>query len=116
MGKTAPQQDIAHSLEDLDRVVGHPTLVHQELTPPAYGAAHRDGISSLVDAITTDLCEKVAQLRKQLDHIAQAALQSAARSKGSLNEHVIVCSKLNDEVVRLQDVITGLEQGTREQS
>jgi hypothetical protein len=89
-------------------------IAPQELKPPTYGGPQRDAINSVVDGIIGDICEKVVELRKLLDQIEQQVLQSAAKSKHTLNEHVALCIKINDEVMHAREVITDLAETTRE--
>lgn len=73
--------------------------------PPAYGVPQRDAIGSIVDGLVVDLCQRLNEIRETLDKIEQQALESAAKAKGSLNDHVGVCIRLNDEITHTQTVI-----------
>ena len=82
-------------------------------TPPSYGDQHRGAIASCVDALASDLCDKIGALRKALDQIEQHVLQSAANSKAVLNEHVGVSVRINDEILHMQTVIAELAEDAR---
>ena len=82
----------------------------QPLKPPAYGGPVREAIGSVVDNIVDDLCRKLNTVRATLDKIEQQALQSAADAKGTLSDHVAVCVKLNDEILRMQAMVAELHQ------
>jgi hypothetical protein len=87
-----------------------PAPVAIEMTvPPSYGASHRKHIETCVEDLVQDLCAKIDELRQQLKTIEDILLQSAAKSKHSLNEHVTVCIKLNDEIMHTQDIINELK-------
>lgn len=101
--------DLKHAYDKIDRLT---RSEHGEVLPaaaPGYGHPQRDAINSVVDGVVGDICGKIGELRKTLDIIEAAVLRSAAKSKGSLNEHVGVCIRVNDEVKRLRDVVAGLE-------
>jgi hypothetical protein len=78
------------------------------VTPPAYGGPQRDAINACVDNIVDDICGKVGELRKTLDAIEAAVLQSAARSKAMLNDHVGICIRVNDEIRHMREVVEDL--------
>lgn len=105
---TADPAGVQEAYDKIDRL----TRGSVELKPtaaPGYGHPQRDAINSVVDGVVGDICGKIGELRKALDVIEATVLRSAAKSKGSLNEHVGVCIRVNDEVRRLQDVVAGLE-------
>jgi hypothetical protein len=88
-----------------------PANVHstKELQPPSYGGPQRDAIASIVDGVVADFCCKLAKVRETLDRIEQQALESAANAKGSLNDHIVVCVKLNDEIEHMGGVVGQIE-------
>jgi hypothetical protein len=61
-----------------------------------------------VDSIASDICGRTEQMRKILDAIDQQVRQSAAQSKQSLNDHVVTCVRLSDEVQRMRGVVAEL--------
>jgi hypothetical protein len=75
------------------------------LQPPSFGEAQRDAVSAIVGNMTDELHKKIVSIRGTLDKIEQEALQSAANAKGLLNDHIIVCVRLNDEIERMGDVV-----------
>lgn len=75
------------------------------LQPPSFGEAQRDAVSAIVGNMTDELHKKIVSIRATLDKIEQEALQSAANAKGLLNDHIIVCVRLNDEIERMGDVV-----------
>jgi hypothetical protein len=76
-----------------------------ELKPPSYGEPQRNAIDSVVDGIVGDLCKKIGDLRKTLDDIEQQVLEGAAGAKRVLLDHILVCVRVNDEIVHMQDVV-----------
>jgi hypothetical protein len=117
----APAGNLGNMLNDIDRVTeddrrrqGEHGLRQQEVHPPSYGGPQRDAINSVVDGIVGDICSKIGDLRKTLDAIEQAVLQSAAKSKHTLNEHVSTCVRINDEVVHMREVVAELAEQARE--
>lgn len=118
MNQQTPRQanNLTHLMEEIDRASGatdYGKPVVRE-TPPVYGGPQRDAISSVVDGIVGDICSKIADLRTTLDTIEQTVLQSAAKSKHALNEHIATCVRINDEVVHMRGVITDLAEQVRE--
>lgn len=98
-------------LDEIDRATAP---VRQDVQPPSYGGPQRDAINSCVDNIVGDICGKIGELRKTLDEIEKAVLQSAAKSKHTLNEHVAVCVRINDEIVHMGSVIADLAEQSRD--
>jgi hypothetical protein len=84
------------------------------LKPPAYGEPQRDAIASVVDGIVTDLCAKIHELRAMLDSLEQRTITSAANSKGSLNDHVKRCGRLNDQLAAMRAVVEELGDDIRQ--
>jgi len=80
------------------------------LEPPAYGAAQREAIYSVVDSLTTDICSRVGKLRKQLDDIEQLVLEHAAKSKQGLDHQIVLCVRLSDEIDHTQNLIADLKE------
>lgn len=117
MLKQTPQTaDFERHLDATDRAIAdldRGTVVERRHAPPSYGDQHRGAISSCVDALASDLCEKIGALRKALDQIEQHVLQSAAKSKGVLNDHVAVSVRINDEILHMQTVIAELAEDAR---
>lgn len=111
--------DLEEVFHDIDRATERerqrvPRAVVETNAPPVYGGPQRDAINSVVDNIVGDICGKISSLRKTLDAIEAQVLASAAKSKHSLNEHVLVCIRINDEIVHMQEVIADLAADTRE--
>jgi hypothetical protein len=105
---TTQQASNLHTIkDDIDRAVAQQTDYGRPMAP-VYGGPQRDAINSVVDGIIGDICAKIGQLRQTLDQIEQQVLQSAARSKHTLNEHVGVCVRINDEIRHMQDVVADL--------
>lgn len=75
---------------------------------------HRLAITACVDGLVTNQSDKVEALRKVLDAIQNRALQSAAKAKAALEEHVAITDRLDDELQHLQDVIELLAESNRE--
>jgi hypothetical protein len=86
----------------------------QEIAPPDYGAPTRKAVESLIEALSTALCAKVNELRKELDLIEQQALTSAEKSKHVLSEHVALCERINQEIGHVRDTATKLAGQARE--
>jgi hypothetical protein len=102
--------DMTHFLDEVDRAAnvakGHDPV--RRYTLPAYGESHRNAVTACVDGLITDIGSKIETLRKVLDTIEQRALESAARSKGILVDHIETCSQLNQEIERISDVVARL--------
>lgn len=114
MQQQAPDS-LAGRLNDVDRAIAdieRGTKIEKH-TPPSYGEQHRGAISSCVDALASDLCTKISALRVALDTVEQHILQSAAKSKGVLNDHVAVTVRINDEILHMQTVIAELAEDAR---
>lgn len=85
-----------------------------EMRPPSYGSPQRDAIGSIVDGVITDICGKISELRHTLDDVEQQLLESGAGIKHGLHSHVTLCSKLNDEVARVQAAVEGIKTGIKQ--
>ena len=87
-----------------------------EISPPAAlvpaddSVSQRDAIHNVVDTVANDFGKGVKAARDALNEIEQQYLESAARAKGALNDHVEVCSKLNGEVARWRETIATIKQ------
>jgi hypothetical protein len=97
------------SYRDATAAAASQDLQRQEIRPPAYGGPQRDAINSVVDGIVGDICNRIVDLRKMLDAIEQQVLESAAKSKAALNDHVGICVRINDEIRHMQTVIEELK-------
>lgn len=75
------------------------------ILPPSYGQPQRDAINSVVDNIVQDISQKIEALRKQLDDIEQQVLTGAAKAKGLLHDHILVCVRINDEITHMREVV-----------
>jgi hypothetical protein len=104
--------NLAHFIEEVDRAATHESLIQIKTAPPTYGAPQRDAITSCVDSLVADLCNRIGDLRKVLDVIEQQVLQGAAVSKHALNEQVGVCVRVDAEIRRMHDVIADLASET----
>lgn len=80
-----------------------------EIRPPAYGGPQRDAINSVVDNIVGDICGKIDALRKTLDAIEQQVLEGAAGAKTALQDQVLICVRVNDEITHMQEVIADIQ-------
>ncbi|QOG21350.1 hypothetical protein [Bradyrhizobium sp. SEMIA] len=69
--------------------------------PPAYGAPQRDAINALVDKVVSEVCDRIAELKKQLDALQQQVLVGGAATKVSLNEQIDACMRVHDETNRI---------------
>lgn len=108
--------NIDRVMDELDRAAGLDRLPPRQEIAPSYGGPQRDAIASVVDGIVGDICSKIEALRKMLDVIEQQVLQSAAKSKHSLNDHVATCVRLNDEITHTREVIDEIAEHARDQS
>jgi hypothetical protein len=77
---------------------------------PQYGAPQRDAISSLVDSHVREVCERVDELREQLDKLKQQVLVGSAAAKETLNEHIALCLRVNDETARIAGAVDDIAQ------
>ena len=103
----------AQGFSEVDRAIaelrrGRPDT-NVDVLPPAYGDQHRDAVNACIEGLSNDLFEKTRTLEKILQAIAQRALQSAARCKHEMEEHIALCGRLNQEILRLQDVVGEIE-------
>jgi hypothetical protein len=87
-----------------------------DIRPPSYGNPQRDAINSVVDNIVGDICGKIADLRKILDALEQQVLEGAASAKGALHDQVLICVKVNDEIVHMQEVVEEIRAGAAPRS
>lgn len=107
---SADARTIAKLQEQIDAAANQP---HQIAKPPAYGSPQRDAINSVVDNIVGDLCGKIGELRKTLDAIEQQVLESAAGAKHALQDHILVCVRVNDEIGHMKGVIDDIKQAAK---
>lgn len=98
-------QTIRKLADELDQQTRRTPVPPVEIRPPSYGGPQRDAINSVVDNVVSDICGKINDLRKTLDAIEQQVLEGAAGAKTVLQDHVLVCVKVNDEIVHMQEVI-----------
>jgi hypothetical protein len=106
-------EELSRFVDEVDRAAGDLPR-NLDVQPPTYGGPQRDAINSVVDGIVGDICTKISELQRSLKTIEDQVLQSAAKSKHSLNEHVVLCVKLNDEIRHAQDVINELKIAAEE--
>jgi len=85
------------------------TLSANELAPPDYGAPQRDAIGSVIEGIAADLCGRVNEIRTVLDRIEQKVLQSVAGAKGSLNDTVVICVRLKEEIEHIKNKVNSID-------
>ncbi|MCW2218804.1 hypothetical protein M2232_002336 [Bradyrhizobium japonicum] len=84
----------------------HPPAPQQPMVqPPTYGAPQRDAINSLVDKVVGDVCDRIVELKKQLDALQQQILVGGAATKVTLNEQIDACMRVNDETTRIGDAV-----------
>lgn len=95
--------------EELDQHLRRTPVPSNEIRPPSYGGPQRDAINSVVDGIVGDLCGKIGELRKTLDTIEQQVLEGAAGAKKSLQDHILVCVRVNDEITHMQEVVEDIK-------
>ena len=84
--------------------------VQPMVQPPSPGAPQRDAINALIDKVVGDVCEQIDGLEKQLHALKQQVLVGGAAAKGTLQEQVEVCLRVNDEVSRIGDTIDEVAQ------
>ena len=89
----------------------HTKIATNELRPD-YGSPQRDAINSVVDSLVANLCDKIAELRASLDDIEQRILESAAHTKHSLQGHILVCIRFNDEIAHIKNAIEGIKEAS----
>ena len=75
------------------------------MQPPGVGDTQRDAVAAIVGSMVDELHRKIEGIRQTLDKIEQQALESAARAKGTLNDHIVVCVRLNDEIDHMSGVV-----------
>jgi hypothetical protein len=97
----------------VDSGVQHPpqtSLTNNAINPPAYGQVQRQAAAAVVDSLAEKICEQITALRKQLDDIENIVLQGSAQAKHMLEEQILLCTHLSDEVRHSQDVIAELKE------
>ena len=102
----APQrstQELSKALNEIDAAIGESKGLANR-----HSENNRNAITACVDNLVTSQSEKVEALRKMLDVIQQRALQSAAKAKAALEEHVAVTDRIDDQIHYLQDAIADL--------
>lgn len=85
----------------LDRATAQIDTITKIRRAPAQGEPQRDAINSIVDGIVQDVVAKITELRRQLDEMEQAVIESAATSKARLQAQVLICIKASEEVNRV---------------
>ena len=107
---TQPNTAALSTLMDrIDRVT-HPAVREQ---PPSYGDNHRQAIHSCIGALSTDICSRIQQLRATLDSIETALLQSAEKSRHTLDDHVALSARIDDEIKHMTGVVAELAEQAR---
>jgi hypothetical protein len=91
--------------DQIDSAIGKNISRSQPSSSIQYGEPQRDAVNAVIDQIRRDLEEKIGALHRQLDDIDQRLSDSAATAKGSLQDHIAVCIKINQEVTHMADVI-----------
>ena len=107
------ENHLARFLNEIDDAVQRPDVApeqRQELTPPRYGDQHRSGVDACVTGLVDDLCGKIDGLRAMLDQMKQEVIQSGARSKHQMNEHVDLCAEVNEEINRTRSTVARLAE------
>jgi hypothetical protein len=111
---SADARTIAKLQEQIDAAANQPHQIAAiAKQPPTYGSPQRDAINSVVDNIVGDLCGKIGELRKTLDAIEQQVLESAAGAKHALQDHILVCIRVNDEISHMKGVIEDIKQAAK---
>ncbi|MBR0945218.1 hypothetical protein, partial [Bradyrhizobium liaoningense] len=52
-----------------------------------------------------DVCDRIVELKKQLDALQQQILVGGAATKVTLNEQIDACMRVNDETTRIGDAV-----------
>jgi hypothetical protein len=100
---------LTHLLNEVDAAIGESKGLANR---PSEN--HRMAITACVDGLVTNQADKIEALRKGLDMIQQRALQSAAKAKAALQDHIAITDRLDDEIQRMQDVVADLVEDSRE--
>ena len=100
-------QELSKALNEIDAAIGESKGLASR-----HSENNRNAITACVDGLVTNQSDKVEALRKMLDVIQQRALQSAAKAKAALEEHVAVTDRLHDQIFHLQDAIADLMEQT----
>lgn len=99
---TIPRNLLHEMTDETPRVLSPAT---KSMLPPGYGDPQRDAINSVIDNIVQDISRKIGDLRKQLDDIEQQVLTGAAKSKAMLQDQILVCVRVNDEITHMRAVV-----------
>jgi hypothetical protein len=107
---TADIRDVLDQLAQQDREATLPPnrlspVNPKSLLPPSFGDTQRDAVTAIVGTLTDELHKRIKGVRDTLERIEQQALQSAADAKGRLNDHIVVCIRLNDEIEHMGGVV-----------
>jgi hypothetical protein len=81
-----------------------------DLLPPEFGDQHRNVIATCVNGLVANVCDEIKALQGALASMQQQVIQSGARSKHALDEHLSLCIRVHDEADRLREVVTDLER------
>ena len=109
-GTTNVPESTLHLLETQIRQMDLPR--QQDVRePPAFGHASRDAIASIVDGLATEVGKNIATLRKRIDQLEQVMLSNAARVKIDLGEHVVISGMVQDEILRLNEIVEHMHAG-----
>lgn len=105
--QTAPRTaGLAQLLDQIDTAVAET----KPLTPTRHSENHRNAITACVDGLVTNQSDKIDALRRALDAVQQRALESAAKAKRALEDHVIVTDRLDDGIRHIQDLVADLAE------
>lgn len=105
-----PAAEVAPYLEQIDRATE--PAVRRE--PPTFGEASRGAIDSVITNLADSLSKRIGELRGILDEIEQHVLESAAQTKATLENHVAVCVRVDDEIRAMQIVVKDLKEDTHQ--
>jgi hypothetical protein len=105
---TVPANEFSNPIAELFGSVPEPAPPRE----PSYGAVHRDKIDALIGELADELIGKIGELRHMLDDVEQRVVESAADTKISLQDHVIVCGRFHQEIASLRKLVEGIARST----
>jgi hypothetical protein len=87
------------------------TAIQTDLKPPSFGASRRQGIDTLVEDLSDQICKKINDLRETLDAIQLKVLESANNAKIMLQDHVSICVQVDDELNHMRKIVDDIGAG-----
>jgi len=85
-------------------------LDHRQMTAPIEGDQTRSAVMAIVDNLAIELGDEIKGLHDRVERLHELVIQSSARSKNALNEHITTCRQVRAEITNLSSVVAALEK------